>query len=214
MKRTSHNVITYPFQLSDNWNLITRTDIPFSDQPSAAPGSEHAFGIGDINPQLFLTPRKHGDLELGPGMAFTFPTASADVTGSGSMSIVPAAVAVLNTGHWMIGSRASNEWSVAGWNKKGYNELWIQPFVYYNLPHGWYLVSLPTYTANWKASSRNIWTVPAGGGFGKHWKVGRGGLDVQLQAFSNVDRPAGVSDWQLFIHVMIVHPKKTNPEGM
>jgi hypothetical protein len=200
-----HDVFTYPIPLGE-WDLITRTDIPFINQPSEARGAENAFGIGDITPQIFLVPRKHGKLQLGPGVAFTFPTASAKVIGSGSMSAGPAAVAVFNSGPWMIGTRISNEWSVAGWNNKGYNELWIQPFVYYNFRR-WYLVSLPTYTANWKASSGNAWTTPAGGGFGKHWKVGGGGFDAQVMAFSNVAHPAGTSAWQLFVHLMITHPR-------
>ncbi|WP_334267589.1 hypothetical protein [Edaphobacter sp. HDX4] len=31
-----------------------------------------------------------------------------------------------------------------------------------NFPNGRYAARLPTYTANWKASSRNMWTVPGG----------------------------------------------------
>ena len=41
----------------------------------------------------------------------------------------------------------------------------IQPFVNYNLPDAWYLVSAPIITANWEASSGNKWTVPLGGGW-------------------------------------------------
>jgi hypothetical protein len=47
------------------------------------------------------------------------------------------------------------------------SQLLIQPFVNYNLPGGWYLSSVPIITANWEASSGDMWTVPVGGGAGK-----------------------------------------------
>jgi len=53
-----------PLKLSEDWNLITRTIIPIINQPSLYPGpdaiSESAFGLGDINPTLFLSPGKPG----------------------------------------------------------------------------------------------------------------------------------------------------------
>ena len=45
-----------PITLGDKWNLITRTIMPIINQPSLAPGIDHAFGLGDINPTLFLSP--------------------------------------------------------------------------------------------------------------------------------------------------------------
>jgi len=53
-----------PIKLTEDWNLITRTIIPIINQPSRFPGpdkiSESAFGLGDINPTLFLSPGKPG----------------------------------------------------------------------------------------------------------------------------------------------------------
>jgi hypothetical protein len=51
-----------PFKLTEDWNLITRTILPIINQPSPAPGVESAFGLGDLNPTLFLSPRKPGAL--------------------------------------------------------------------------------------------------------------------------------------------------------
>jgi len=44
------------------------------------------------------------------------------------------------------------------------------------LDSGWYLATLPTITANWKANSCDVWIVPVGGGVGKHWKAGELGV--------------------------------------
>ena len=47
-----------PLHLNADWNLITRTIVPIINQPSLFPGpdsiSGSAFGLGDINPSLFL----------------------------------------------------------------------------------------------------------------------------------------------------------------
>jgi hypothetical protein len=51
-----------PITLNKDWNLITRTIMPIINQPSPAPGIPSAFGLGDINPSLFLSPANAGNL--------------------------------------------------------------------------------------------------------------------------------------------------------
>jgi hypothetical protein len=52
-----------------------------------------------------------------------------------------------------------------------------------------------------------VWTVPVGGGIGKHWLAGKVGIDAQLMSFYNVEHPAGAADWQLLFQVQVVFPK-------
>ncbi len=198
-----------PFKLSEDWNLITRTIMPIINQPSPAPGAESAFGLGDINPTLFLSPRKPGAVIWGFGPTFTFPTATDSILGSGKWTAGPAGVVLTMQGHWVLGVLANNQWSFAGWGDQDVNQMLIQPFVNYNFPDGWYLTTAPIITANWKASSGNVWTVPLGGGFGKLWRVGKVGLPIntQLQAFYNVEHPAGGADWQLRFQIQVLLPK-------
>jgi len=49
-----------PISISEDWKLITRTIVPIINQPSPAPGVPSAFGLGDINPTIFLSPAKSG----------------------------------------------------------------------------------------------------------------------------------------------------------
>ena len=65
----------------------------------------------------------------------------------------------------------------------------LQPFVNFNLPHGWYLTSSPIMTANWEAGSGDKWTVPVGGGVGKLFKLGKLPINTSLQAYYNAERP-------------------------
>ena len=43
----------------------------------------------------------------------------------------------------------------------------FQYFINYNIKKGWYITLQPIITANWRASSGNVWTVPVGGGWGE-----------------------------------------------
>jgi hypothetical protein len=72
-----------PITLNKDWNLITRTIVPIINQPSPAPGIRSAFGLGDINPSLFLSPANSGKLIWGVGPTLTFPTATDSLLGTG-----------------------------------------------------------------------------------------------------------------------------------
>jgi hypothetical protein len=196
-----------PLKLTEDWNLITRTIMPIINQPSLFPGDESAFGLGDINPTLFLSPAKPGKLIWGVGPTFTLPTATDSRLGSGKWSMGPAAVALTMQGPWVVGALANQQWSFAGWRDQAVSQLLIQPFVNYNLPDAWYLVSAPIITANWEASSGNKWTVPLGGGVGKLFKLDKLPINTQLQAFYNVARPDFAADWQLRFQVQFLFPK-------
>ena len=98
----------------------------------------------------------------------------------------------------MLGVLLNNQWSVGGNPlRPAVNTGLAQPFVNYNMEHGWYLTSSPIITVNWLAASGEKWTVPVGGGFGRVFRVGDQPVNAQIQAFYNVERPTGASDWQL-----------------
>ena len=200
-----------PFKLTPDWNLITRTIMPIINQPSLFPGpnsiSGSAFGLGDINPTLFLSPAKPGEVIWGVGPTFTFPTATDSKLGSREYSMGPAAVALTMQGPWVLGALINQQWSFAGWGDQSVSQMLIQPFVNYNLPHGWYFSTSPIITANWEATHGNQWTVPVGGGVGKLFKLGPLPVNTQLQAFSNVETPKFGADWQLRFQVQFLFPK-------
>ncbi len=197
-----------PMTLNDDWNLITRTIIPTINQPSPADGVPSAFGLGDINPTLFLSPAKPGKFIWGFGPTFTIPTGTDPSLTSGKFSIGPAFVVLRIDGHMVYGALMNQQWSVAGWGGGYVSQMVCQPFFNYNLPGGWYLTTSPLITANWAANSRDVWTVPLGGGFGKIIKVGgKLPVNLQLQAFANAARPSGGPDWSIRFQIQILLPK-------
>ena len=214
-----------PIHISDDWNLITRFITPIINQPSLFPQfgglvpSTSATGLGDINPTLFLSPAKSGDLIWGLGPTFTFPTASDHNLGSGKWSMGPAGVVLTMPGHWVIGALMNNQWSVAGWGDKPVNSFLLQPFINYNVPHGWYVSSAPIMTANWNADKAgDVWTVPVGGGVGKLFRLdeilplegnplAKLPINTQLEAYGNAARPEFGAKWQLRFQLQFLFPK-------
>jgi hypothetical protein len=57
-KITTNTQPVVPFEIGKDWNLITRTIIPLVHQDEVVPGTGTQFGLGDINLQLFLSPKK------------------------------------------------------------------------------------------------------------------------------------------------------------
>ena len=75
----------------------------------------------------------------------------------------PTAVALTVHGPWVLGALVNNVWSFAGdSDRRDVNQMLIQPFVNYNLPDAWYVVTAPIITADWEAESDDRWTVPIG----------------------------------------------------
>lgn len=196
-----------PFSLSEDWNLITRTIMPIINQPSAAPGVPSAFGLGDINPTFFFSPAKSEKFIWGVGPTITLPTATDSLLGNKEWCAGPAAVGLTMQGPWVFGALVNQQWSFAGWGDHYVSTFLVQPFVNYNLPHGWYLVSAPIITADWHQEPGNQWVVPLGGGIGKIQRVGKLPINFQLQAFGNVVKQDYGSDWSLRLQVQFMFPK-------
>jgi hypothetical protein len=196
-----------PFVLNEDWNLITRTIIPFVSQKSAGPGMSSIHGMGDINPTLWLSPAKGNHLFWGIGPTFTMPTGTSTELTSGQFSLGPSAVWMWTPGKWMLGTVANHQWSVGGWSDQNVSSTYIQPMIIYHLPDGWYLASVPNIRANWDADSSDRWTIPVGGGVGRVLKVGKQAMNFQLQSFYNVEKPEHEADWQLRFQIQFLFPK-------
>jgi len=198
-----------PFNLTKNWNLITRTIAPIIYQPDVTARSGGEFGLGDINMTLFLSPAKSGKLIWGVGPIVSLPTATDKTLGTDKWAAGPSVVLLTMPGPWVLGVLANNIWSFAGDNDRpDVNQFLLQYFVHYNFEGGWYLTSAPINTANWEADSDNRWTIPLGGGGGKVFRVGKQPLNFQTQAFYNVEKPDFGPEWSLRVQLQFLFPKK------
>jgi hypothetical protein len=194
-----------PFALSKDLNLVTRTILPVVSQP-ALDGSQRN-GLGDLNPSFFFVPKPRGSWTLGLGPTVLLPTATDQTLGSGQWGAGPAGVAVYTKGAWVAGALVNQIWSFAGDRARtAVSAFLVQPFVNYNLPGGWYLVSSPIITANWQRANEP-WTLPVGGGFGRVFRVGRQPMNASLQAYGNAIKPSGFGDVTVRAQIQFLFPK-------
>jgi hypothetical protein len=198
-----------PVPLSKDLLLITRTIVPVINQPTSPTGRESLFGLGDINPQFYFTPLTKSRITWGVGPSFVLPTATQEALGQGKWSAGPAAAVVVTTKRMVFGAVGNNVWSFAGSSEREkVNQMLVQPFLSYNLSHGWYLVSSPIITANWEAPDGDEqWTVPIGGGFGRVFAIGEQKVNASVQAFWNVVRPDHAGDWSLRAQFQFLFPR-------
>ena len=195
----------WPFKLSDDWNLITRTIIPVTSQP--LPDGSRKNGLGDTTLTAYFSPRNESSLIWGAGPVVLIPTSTDDSLGLGEWGGGLSAVALTMPGDWVIGSLISNVWADSGDDtKKDINLFTWQYFVNYNIPggNGLYLVSAPIITADWNAGSSDRWTVPFGGGIGKIFKIGNQPVNAQVSEYYNVEKPEFGPDWQLRLQLQFL----------
>ena len=104
----------------------------------------------------------------------------------------------MTPGHWVIGVLLNNQWSIGGNPLRSpVNTFLAQPFLNYNMAHGWYLTTAPIITSNWLAASGQQWTVPIGGGVGRLFRVGDQPVNASISGYYNAIRPTGTPAWQL-----------------
>jgi len=199
-----------PIKLSDNWNLIARIIQPLVWQPYPNQNTGGEYRLGDMNPSFFLSP---GKLIWGAGPALVIPTATSTILGQSKLSIGPSVVLLTQPPHWTLGVFANNVWSVAGsGGRPPVNQMLVQYFINYNLKNHWYLQMAPIITANRRASSGNVWTVPVGGGVRKIMKLGFQPINWQLEFYGNAVYPTGGSSWTFRGQIAFLFPKVTPEE--
>jgi hypothetical protein len=197
-----------PFELNDDWNLITRTIMPVIGQDDVFPGTGSQFGLGDVNLSLFFSPRQPtaGGVIWGVGPVFVLPTATNSKLGGEKWGAGPAGVALKMNGPWTYGVLANHVWSFAGDDDRAdINNTFAQPFVAYTWPSAWTVSVQSETNYNWEAET---WSVPVNVAVAKLVMVGK--LPVSLQAgvgywFESPDGAA--DDWRLRFQANFVLPR-------
>ena len=193
----------WPFKLSEDWNLITRTIVPVVSQ--SANGNSQS-GLGDTVFTGWFSPSKtYNNWTVGLGPVLNLPTTTKAGLGADQWGGGVSAVGVWIKDKWVAGGLVNNIW---GFEKTDeLNSFLFQYFVNYNLDHGWYLVSAPINTANWNKDSSNRWIIPLGGGAGKIVKIGKLPVNINAQLYYNVEKPEDTGDYTARIQVQFMFPK-------
>jgi len=126
-----------PFELSKDWNLISRTILPVVSQEDIAPGSGSQSGSGDIVQSFFFSPKTPtaSGWIWGVGPVFLLPTGSDRLLTADKWGAGPTAVALRQQGPWTYGALANHIWSFAGNdNRADISATFLQPFLSYTTP--------------------------------------------------------------------------------
>jgi hypothetical protein len=194
-----------PLRLFEGWVLVTRTILRFGYRPDTMAATGGNWGLGDLNPTFFVSPRYGDVLRWGVGPDLEVPTATGQSTGTGKWSLGPSLGIVLRPKPWVFGLVVSNIWSFAGDpDRSAVTRFSLQYLLHYNFGSRWVLTSSPTMIANWKAKAGQVWEIPVGGGVGKTFGLEGRALQVSLQAyaFPVTDGPT----WQLRLQLTYLVP--------
>jgi hypothetical protein len=195
-----------PLSLSADWNLIARIIQPVIYQDELFPGLGSTFGLGDLNPSFFFSPKEpfHGWI-WGAGPVFLLPTATDDALGTGQWGVGPTDVGLRPRGPWTYGLLANHLWSFAGeGGRPTVNQTFLQPFLAHNSQGGFGVTLQAESSYNWEAEQ---WTVPIGLFASQVLKLGNQPLSLQFGPRVYVDGPSGGPEWGLRFNVVLLFPR-------
>lgn len=195
-----------PFSLGKDWNLITRTIVPYIYQENRI-GNTTQSGLGDTTLSMFLSPKNPGPggLIWGIGPDFYLPTATDSLLGAEKWGIGPTALALRQEKGWTYGVLVNHIWSYAGHdNRQDISSTFLQPFLAYQTK------THTTFTLNSESAydwENKQWTVPVNAMVTQLVKIGKMPVSFQFGGRYYADKPAGGPDWGLRFTITLVFPK-------
>ena len=120
-----------PLHLTKEWNVIVRPIIPFYSLNNVAFAGSQS-GLGNIQPEIFLTPKPNGPVTWGIGPTAILPTATQPLFGKDFTALGPTAEMHIQTNGWTIGALGFQVWKVGG--PDSCNQAYFQPFINKTFP--------------------------------------------------------------------------------
>lgn len=196
-----------PFDLSSDWNLISRTIVPIVNLESPTLGGSDAFGLGDITQSFFFSPKA--------------PTAGGWIWGAGPIFLLPAGKEEFSTDNWGLGPtfvalKQQNGWTYGGlfnhvWGftnpsggREKTNSTFLQPFISYTTPDAWSFGGNIEANYDWNDEQ---WTAPLNLTVDKVTKLGSQLVSLRGGVQYFVDKPSGGPDWGVTLGVTFLFPK-------
>ncbi len=196
-----------PVTLNQDWNLISRTIVPFIDAESPVAGGSNESGLGDITQSFFFSPNaptSNGWI-WGGGPVLLIPSATNDMVGTEKWGTGPTLVALRQTNGWTYGILANHIWSFAGSDQRSdISTTFLQPFLSYTTKTYTTLGVNTESTYDWKNEQ---WLVPINLSVSQLVKFGKQPVSFALGTRSYVEGPTGGPDWGLRFSVTLLFPK-------
>ncbi len=203
-----------PFDLNEDWNLISRTVLPVINQQGALPsGLANASGTGDTTQSFFFSPKaKTADGWIwGAGPAILAPTGSDDLLTSDQWALGPTAVALKQEDGWTYGVLANHLWTLNNNppdGKEKINNTYMQPFLVYTT-HTFTSFGINTETNyNWEAKNGQEWSVPINLFVTQIFKIGNQPMSIQAGPRYWADSPDnGAEGWGFRVAYTLMFPR-------
>lgn len=196
-----------PFELNDDWNLISRTIVPFIHQENVF-GDSTQDGLSDTVQSLFISPKAPtaGGWIWGAGPVLLLPTATDELLGTEKWGAGPSVVMIKQFDGWTVGALANHIWSYTGKSsREDVNLSFIQPVVAYTEKTTKITAAVFTdATYDWTTSQ---WTVPISGAISKVFVVANQPVNVSFGGRYYAEGPAGGPEWGLRLNVTFLFPK-------
>jgi len=164
-----------PFRLGEDWNLISRTEVPLIQQ-DGIDASTVQTGLGDILQTFFISPSKGRQFFWGAGTTLLIPTATDTRLGAGKFGIGPALVVGRQQSAWTYGVLARQIWSVTGHSDRAdVRSTYFQPFVAYTTRSAWTFAADTESSFDWVGRQ---WSAPIHLEVTKALRIGRFPVNV------------------------------------
>lgn len=170
-----------PFRLNSNWNLISRTTLPFASESMTVADEPRQSGLGDADESLFFSPSTPlpGGWYWGAGPIFLLPTASNGAFASKKWSAGPTAAAIRQRGPWTTGILVNQLRSFAGDRRaEAVSATYLQPLVAYTTDSATTLTLTAETTRDW---THRQWTAPVNITVAQLFSARPHGLPVPVQ---------------------------------
>lgn len=190
--RTNLNIQpVIPFELSEDWNLISRTIVPLVYNDGVVPGDTE-FGVGNVIQSLFFSPKAptSGGWIWGAGPVFQLPLSSDDQFGADEWAAGPTAVALKQTGPWTFGALGNHLWDLGG-GANDINATFVQPFLSYTTPDAVSYTINSEATYDWEIEE---WSVPINLQISKLINIGNQPISIGGGIRYWADAPSGAAD--------------------
>jgi hypothetical protein len=195
-----------PFSLNEDWNVVSRTILPYVYQENVINPSSQS-GLADTVQSLFFSPVNptKGGWIWGAGPVLQLPTATDDLLGEEKWGAGPTGVILKQQGPWSYGVLANHIWSFAGEDSRAdVNRTFLQPFVSYTTK------TFTTFGVNSESTydwDRSQWNVPINAVVQQLLKIGKRPVAFQLGGRYYAEGPSGGPEWGLRFQVSFLFPK-------
>lgn len=179
-----------PFSLNDDWNLISRTIIPYISQDDVTGPSQSQSGVGDVVQSFFLSPKAptDGGWIWGAGPVIYLPLGS-DNFSANQWGLGVTGVALRQQNGWTYGALANHIWGIdPDVGDDAISSTFIQPFVSYTTPTAWTFALNTESTYDWNTEE---WSVPVNLTASKLLKLGDQPVSVGVGIRHWADSPNG-----------------------